>query len=116
MSFSTTVSARYTYIHNLSSTISISTSGLAKSTGLVDPSNSSTNTTLTVELQKKTNGVWVLDGGPWSDSGTGTNTVALQGKKYVVHGTYRVVVTAKIYSSSGILLENESCISPELTY
>jgi len=112
---STTVSARYKHIDMIVASLTINSSGLATCEGGVYPSDSDTNTTLIVELQKFSGGSWGKDDS-WSTSGTGTNTIMLSGKKYVVHGKYRVVVTAKVYSSSGALLENESCISHEVTY
>jgi len=113
-----TVSARYNYIDLLSSGLSINSIGLATCTGVVTPSYNDTKATLNVELQKKvSNNVWSPEGGAWSGSGTGNNPIAVEGKKYVVHGTYRVLVTAKIYSSSsGALLETQSMYSPEVTY
>ena len=110
-----TVSARYKYIDVLTSSCSITSKGLAESEGTVWPSDDTTKTTLTVELQKKSGSSWVYEDS-WSASGTGTNTVAKYGAKYVVRGTYRAVVTAKIYSSGGSLLETQSCISHEMTY
>ena len=113
---STTVSARYQYIAILAVGLQISSSGLAEFDGYVAPSNSNTRTDLTVELQKKSGSTWNKEGS-WSDSGTGTNSVLKSVSLYVVHGTYRVVVTAKVYSSSsGALLESESITSREVTY
>jgi len=113
---SSTVSARYQYIAILSVGFQINSSGLAEFDGCVDPSNSNTKTDLTVELQKKSGSTWNNDGS-WSASGTGTNTILKSVGLYVVHGTYRVVVTAKVYSSSsGALLETEDITSREVTY
>ncbi|TEB04878.1 hypothetical protein Psch_03640 [Pelotomaculum schinkii] len=35
---------------------------------------------------------------------------------YVVHGTYRVCATAKVYNASGTLLENKSLYSDTVIY
>lgn len=110
-----TVSARYKHIDGIYASLSISSSGLATCEGLILPSDNNTSTTLIVELQYYSNGSWTYNDS-WYAYGTGRNIVAKSAQKYVVHGKYRVVSTAKIYSSSGTLLENESCISPEFTY
>ena len=89
--------------------------GLATADGLVLPSNNSTNTKLTTELQKKSGSSWVKEYS-WEASGEGTDTVYTSSLRYVVKGTYRVVVTAKIYSSSGSLLETQDITSKEVTY
>ena len=109
-----TVSARYQYITTLNAGLSINSSGLATCSGLVKPSDNDTSTTLTVELQKYSSG-WKYDDS-WNTSGTGTKNVQLSAQKYVVRGLYRVVVTAKVYSSSGKLLETQSLMSHEVTY
>ena len=115
VALSSTVSARYQNIAILYAGLTIDSNGLAYCEGMVKPSDSTTNTTLTVELQKKSGNSWgFVDS--WSGSGTGTALLSKFGQRYVVRGTYRVVVTAKVYSSSGTLLENENIISREVTY
>jgi hypothetical protein len=109
-----TASARYQYITILQAGLAINSSGLATCSGLVKSSDSSTSTTLTVELQKYSSG-WKYDDS-WNTSGKGTASIPLTAQKYVGHGLYRVVVTAKVYSSSGTLLETQSVLSNEVTY
>jgi len=109
-----TVSARYQYITILTTALSINSSGLANCSGAVKPSDSSTKTTLTVELQKSSGG-WKYEYS-WSTSGSGAANIPLAGQRYVTKGLYRVVVTAKVYSSSGTLLETQSVISHEVAY
>lgn len=110
-----TVSARYQYISNFSYGFSINSNGLATCTGYVKPTYDDKKTTLTVELQKCSNGSWVYVDS-WSDSRTGANSFSITELKYVISGKYRVVVTAYVYSSSGTLLETTSCTSSEITY
>jgi len=112
---SSTVSARYQYIDVLHATLSINSSGLASCGGYAMPSNSNTNSPVTVELQRKSGNSWTSEYS-WSGSSTGTWTAAASGTRYVVRGTYRVVTTAKVYSSSGSLLETQSVTSGEVTY
>jgi|GEM_PF-3327648 len=110
-----TVSARYNHITLISASLTIDALGLASCTGVVCPSDNDTNTTLRVELQKYSNSQWVYVD-YWPASGSGMSIIRTTGYKYVVGGKYRVVVTAKVYSASGILLENESINSYEITY
>jgi len=112
---SITVSARYKYIDILGASLTINSSGLASCSGYVCPSDNSTNTTLTVELQKKSGNSWVSEYS-WSGSSVGMRTAVASGTRYVVRGTYRVVSTANVYSSSGTLLETQSVTSKEVTY
>lgn len=112
---SSTVSARYQYIDVLSVSLTINSSGLSNHGGYVMPSDSNTSTTLSVELQKKNGSSWDNEDS-LSASGSGTRTVSKSGSKYVGRGTYRVVLTARVYSSSGTLLETQSVISHEVTY
>ena len=110
-----TVSARYNHIDLMSAGLTIDMLGLASCIGIVWPSDNDTNTTLRVELQKYSSNQWVFVD-YWTSSGSGMGTISKNGLKYVERGRYRVVVTAKVYSASGILLENESMNSYEITY
>ena len=114
ITLSTAVSARYQYIAILGASLSINSNGLATCEGQVRPSDNDTSTTLTVELQKQSNGWIYVDS--WSTSGEGARNIIKSAQKYIARGKYRVVVTAKVYSSSGSLLENQSVISHEVTY
>jgi len=109
------ISVWYQNITILGAGLSINSSGLATCDGYVALSNSNTNTTLTVNLQKYSGGSWISQQ-TWTASGTGTGSITKSGQRYVTSGKYRVTVTAKIYSSSGTLIEEESCISSEVTY
>ena len=75
--------------------------------GFASAYDSSHTTRLTVQLQKSSVGGWSTIKS-WSASATGTSIAGLEENYYVVHGTYRVCATAKVYSASGALLESKS--------
>ena len=52
----------------------------------------------------------------WSGSDAGQSGLIVEGNYYAEHSTYRVASTAKIYSSTGKLLEMETFHSAEKTY
>lgn len=97
----------------LTAGLSFDSWGLASCSGSVIPSNSSYICYLTVTLQKLNGGSWSYVYS-WFCSGLGY--AALEGYRYVAHGTYRVVSTATIYSSSGQWLDSASIPSPIQTY
>lgn len=97
----------------LSAGLGIDSWGLATCAGSVTPSNSTYVAYLTVTLQKQNGGSWSYVYS-WSTSGTGV--VALEAYRYVAHGTYRVMSSATIYSSSGQWLDSASIYSPIRTY
>jgi len=106
----------YQNITVLAGGLSIDSNGLATASGSVTPSNSNSTTTLTVELQRQSGNSWLREAS-WSNSGSGTRTIAQQGQRFVVRGTYRVVATAVVRcSSTNTILEIASRISHEVTH
>jgi len=109
------ISPNYTYILLLSSGLDINSAGKAHCSGSVDASSNSYTAKLTVALQKYSNDSWQTIKS-WSDSGSGQSNLIIEKYYYVANGTYRVCTTAKIYNSSGTLLENKSVYSDEEIY
>ncbi len=109
------MSPRFSYILSMSAGLEINSAGKAVCGGTVTPSSNTYTSDLTVSLQQKTGTGWSTIKS-WTDSGEGYLGVNLEGHWYVVHGTYRVCSTAKIYSSSGTLLETQLFYSAERIY
>lgn len=105
----------FTYISLLNAGLNINSSGKATCIGHASAYDSSHTTRLTVELQKYTGNGWSTFKS-WSTSSTGQSIAGLEEDYYVVHGTYRVCSTAKVYNASGNLLENKSAYSDTVTY
>lgn len=97
----------------LTAGLSIDSWGLASCAGSVIPSNNTYICYLTVTLQKLNSGIWSYVYS-WNCSGVGY--AGMEGYRYVARGTYRVVSTATIYSSSGQWLDSASIPSPIQTY
>jgi len=109
------VSLRFTHIWSLGAYLSISSAGKADCEGIVTASSDEYTAVLTVTLQKSTSSGWT-NIKSWESSGSGQSGLIVGGSYYVARGTYRVCSTAKIYSSSGTLLETASYYSSEKTY
>ena len=109
------MSPRFSYILSMSAGLEINSAGKAGCAGTVTPSSNTYTSDLTISLQQKTGTGWSTIKS-WTDSGVGYAGVTLEGYWYVVHGTYRVCSTAKIYSSSGTLLETQLFYSAERIY
>ena len=110
------VSPLYQHISALTAALSINSSGLATSSGSVLPSTSNSTTTVTVELQRRSGSSWIYEAS-WSNSGSGTRTVFQSGQRFVVRGTYRVLVTAVVRcSTTNIVLETATRLSHEVTF
>ncbi|HAG08592.1 MAG: hypothetical protein XD78_1991 [Desulfotomaculum sp. 46_296] len=109
------ITPQFTYISLLSPGLSINSSGKATCIGLASAYDNSHTTRLTVELQKFNAGGWSTIKS-WSASSTGTSVATVYEDYYVVHGTYRVCATAKVYNASGTLLENKSLYSDTAIY
>lgn len=107
------VSPQFTYIWQMSAGLGINSSGKAHCSGSVDVASIYTSH-LTVSLQKNTDGSWATIKS-WTGTGAGLGLI-VEGDYYVSQGTYRVCTTAKVYNSSGTLLETESIYSTEKTY
>lgn len=105
----------FTYIWTLDAGLSINSSGKATCVGNVTIYNSSYRTDLAVQLQKSTDSGWTTIK-TWTASGIGVAGTHLEEDYYVVRGTYRVCSTAKVYNTSGTLLESESIYSAKVTY
>jgi len=109
------ITPKFTYISLLNAGLDINSSGKATCIGHASAYDSSHTTRLTVELQKYTGNGWSTIKS-WSTSSTGQSIAGLEEDYYVVHGTYRVCSTAKVYNASGNLLENKSAYSDTVTY
>lgn len=109
------ITPQWTYISMICPGLWINSSGKATCQGFASAYDSSHTTRLTVQLQKSSAGGWSTIKS-WSASATGTSIAGLEENYYVVHGTYRVCATAKVYSASGALLESKSAYSDTMTY
>ncbi|MDO9534518.1 MAG: hypothetical protein Q7J85_04115 [Bacillota bacterium] len=109
------IAPQFTAIWSMGAGLSIDSWGKAICSGFVTPQSNSYSSELTVSLQKSTGSGWSTIKS-WSESGVGFAGVIIEGHHYVASGTYRVCSTAKIYNSSGTLLETESFYSAERTY
>jgi len=109
------IAPQFTYISLLSPGLSINSSGKATCVGLASAYDNSHTTKLTVELQKSTGSGWSTIK-TWSASATGVSIADIEENYYVVRGTYRVCATAKVYNTSGNLLETKSLYSATSTY
>jgi len=94
--------------------LSIATSGLSSSYSDIVLTYSSDKAELIMDLQQLKSGVWTTIKS-WNTSGSGT--VYLDKDWYVVSGySYRVYTTAKVYNSSGTLLETAYATSNSVFY
>jgi hypothetical protein len=109
------IAPRFTAILSMSAGLSIDSWGKATCSGFVTPQSNSYTSVLTVSLQKSTSSGWSTIKS-WTGSGVGFAGVVIEGHHYVASGKYRVCSTAKVYDSSGTLLEMESFYSAERTY
>ena len=104
------ISPNFTYIWSISAGLGISSSGKAHYSGSIDASSNSYTVALTVSLQKSTSNGWTTVKS-WSGSGSGQCGLIVEGYYYVDNGTYRVCSSAKVYKSTGLLLETASFYS-----
>lgn len=109
------ITPQFTYISLLIPGLSINSSGKATCQGFASAYDSSHTTRLTVELQKFSAGGWSTIKS-WYASATGISIAGIEENYYVVHGTYRVCATAKIYNAFGTLLESKSLYSDTVIY
>lgn len=104
----------YTNITTLSVSLNISSSGYSTCYGKVNLVNSTDTSNLSIELQQKSGSTWSTIK-TWDT--TGSNTFSLEKNWYVSSGyTYRILVTAKVYNSSGTLQETASSYSSTVAY
>ncbi|MCR6544592.1 hypothetical protein [Dehalobacterium formicoaceticum] len=107
----------YIGINYLYAGIKIDSSGLATCSGLVTLSDSSYSTDLLAELQKWNSSSQSYETIKfWTNSGSGYSGASIQKNWYVIRGKYCVKTTAKVYNSSGKLIDNASACSSEWTY
>ncbi|WP_368294542.1 hypothetical protein [Dehalobacter sp. TBBPA1] len=110
-----TISPLFTYILQLNVGLNIDSSGKAACMGDVSLYSGTNRVDLTVQLQKFNGSSWSAIK-TWTSSGVGMPGTTILQNYYVVSGTYRVSATAKVYNSSGTLLETVTAYSPTSTY
>lgn len=95
------VQPRYTYVKSLSAGLT-GQSGYVTVSGSVYVPYDSFTSYLTVELQKKVDGVWTtIDA--WYDNGP--YAVSISQNYYLLSGEYRAKSTARVYNASNVLVE-----------
>lgn len=109
------ITPKLTYISLLTAELSINSSGKATCKGQASAYDSTHTTMLTVQLQKSNGSSWSTIKS-WTASSTGTAVATVDQDYYVVHGTYRVCATARVYNYSGDLLESKSVYSNTVVY
>jgi len=106
--------SRYSRIAIFSIDLYINISGLSYPYSNIKLSYDTDTANLTMELQQLNGGKWTTIKS-WDTSGSGT--VYLDKTWYVSPGySYRVYTTAKVYNSSGILLETAFATSNSVNY
>lgn len=110
-----TVHPTFVNIMSLSAGLSINSAGKATCTGSVDLYDNSYTVKMTVTLQKSTGKGW-SGIQSWNVNGKGNAGAQLSDSYYVTSGKYRVCTTARVYNTSGKLVETESAYSAEKTY
>ncbi len=106
---------QFTHIWVLTPGLEINSSGKATCIGDVTIYDDTFTIVLTVELQKLGNNNWDTIK-TWTKSGIGKSGALIVESYYVAKGTYRVSANAKVYNTSGTLLENRSLYSRTVTY
>ncbi len=108
------ITPMYTYIANFGAALEIDSLGIATSEGILTHTLIDGSCELIMKLQKlDTDKSWVTVS-TWTKEGT-TKCADYQ-YRAVSRGTYRVTVTAKVYNSSGSLVETQSVYSITDTY
>ena len=106
---------RYTNIRSLTASLEISKSGCASCYGKVVLTKSTDTVDLTMELQRSRDDTSWDTVKTWDTSGSGT--IYLDKDWYVTSGySYRVHVTAEVYSSNGTLVETAPTDSLTTSY
>lgn len=101
----------YIYLYQMTSTLSINSSGLATCGGSAATSNINSNYSITISVclyRQTTSGSWASVK-TWYASNI--NSVALTRSYYVTSGYYKVVTTARVYNASGIQIESAKLTS-----
>jgi len=109
------ITPQFTYIMSISAGLDINKYGRAQCVGSVDATSDNYRVTLTVTLEKYVNNGW-RSIKSWSGSGSGQSGLIVEGYYYIDHGLYMVCSTARVYNSSGTLLETESLCSAKRLY
>lgn len=102
----------YSYTSTVSTTLSISGTGLAKPRAVINGlPGTTTKLHVTMQLQKYSNGSWETVQS-WSSS-TASNSLALSKSKNVSHGKYRTHTVFKAYhnSSSETITKNSGIVT-----
>lgn len=109
--YSDMISLQYIGLEDVTANLNISGNGYAECSGSAEV-RSGYSVTVVMELQQK-NGAWIPIE-TWSKSGryVSMNESYRVANKY----NYRVVVTAKVYNSSGSLVESKPSYSGEVYY
>lgn len=110
------ISPMFVGISTMSASIDIDYLGCATCAGSVSLSNNSYSVNFTVALQRYNGSGWTTIK-TWSDTGYGYDGTIIEGYYYVPSsGTYRTASTAKVYNSSGSLIETQTIYSGTKTY
>lgn len=105
--------SRFARIKSFEVDLTINSSGLTTSYSKVKLAESTDTASLTIELQWLNGSTWSTEKS-WSTSGSGT--ISIEKDWYVLHGTYRVLATARVYNSTGLLLETATLSSISVKY
>ena len=103
----------YTNIANFGAALEIDSLGIATCEGILTHRLIDGSCELVMKLQKLENKSWTTIS-TWTEEGS--TKCSIYKNKAVSRGTYRVAVTAKIYDSSGSLVETQSVYSITDTY
>ena len=108
------ISPCYESVGSIEATLSITSSGKASCYGYVKVIPSTNSFTLTMTLQRLTNGSWTYVTS-WATSGTGS--ASLSKSYYVTNGYYyRVKLVASVRTSSGSFVEQVTSYSNSTYY
>lgn len=103
----------YISIANFGAALEIDSLGIATCEGILTHRLIDGSSELVMKLQKLENKSWTTIS-TWTEEGS--TKCSIYKNKAVSRGTYRVAVTAKIYDSSGSLIETQSVYSITDTY
>jgi len=108
------ISPQFTHISHVMARLSISVWGEANCSGSVALYSRSDTAVLIMELQRQDGSGWSTVKS-WTSSGPGLPGVYMDNYHWVTRGTYRVRCIARAHSASGVLLEEVSILSHEVT-
>ncbi len=108
------ISPYYKSVSSIAANLSITSSGKAECYGYIKVTPSTNSFTLTMTLQRLTDGSWTYVTS-WATSGTGSSS--LSKSYYVTHGYYyRVKLVASVSTSSGSFVEQVTSYSNSVYY